>query len=415
MRAALKPLGVVLGLVLAVLCVLSAADRTLENAEGSAPRPLTGFGVAGYRQLANRAMEARSWPLARAAARRVVAWAPVEQASLSLLGMAEQGAGEAYAADAAFRVAGQLGWRDPPTQAYWAAQTAGGPDLQIAVQRVDALLRSGADLKLAAPALAVLEASPGGRAAITDRLRLAPNWLGRYVIDLDGLNDAQAANRTRTILDAAARGIAVPEISAEQLAGFWIGRGRGVQALAVWTRLKGRGALDRTGLWDGDFAKVEDEVNNSPFSWRSSNPGSYQVSVRPASGPPGGVVLVAQSSGTAIERIADQHAALAPGTYRLDWMSGDEASGGGGNLQLAVECAGGTPAPQTPVDAAGQRRSRTFTVPSAGCPVQAIVITDMPPESGPRRGSWIGGIVLRPATRGGGAAATSPAGQVSQG
>ena len=98
-----------------------------------------------------------------ASARAALNRDPVNQRLLGLWGSAELARGEDARAEAIFRVAGGLGWRDRPTQLYWYAVARDGGDFVVAASRLDALLRTGANEFL--PELRELESVSAGRAA----------------------------------------------------------------------------------------------------------------------------------------------------------------------------------------------------------------------------------------------------------
>ncbi len=140
-------------------------------------------------------------------AQRLVSRAPVEPFSTALLGAARYASGDSPAADRAFRVAGQLGWRVPLTQAYWRQAALALGDFRVAAQRLDALLRQNPDVLHNPAALAPFESSPAAQAAWTDRLATRPPWLDWYTGKTDPVPTAALARRVPSLMLLSDRGV----------------------------------------------------------------------------------------------------------------------------------------------------------------------------------------------------------------
>lgn len=190
--------------VLALACIASAADRggtgtrllparlapgaTLETARQAA--------VAGDRAAGTRAGAA-------------VAAHPINADALALLGAAALADGDATTADAAFTAAAQLGWRNPATQLYWFTVGLGLGDARVTAERLDALLRTGHRSRATELALATLEASPRGRAALAAQLAQAPAWRDAFAADTATLSGAALDRRVAVLARARSAGMQV--------------------------------------------------------------------------------------------------------------------------------------------------------------------------------------------------------------
>lgn len=194
-RAALA----VLALGYAALALASGADRAAANSAAKAerfPRILAAqsLGLAGDRALADGRPD-EGLAIAQAA----IARAPIEPTSTALLGAAWLAKGDEDRAQAAFTVAGKLGWRVPLTQLYWMRGALAAGDARVAALRLDALLRQNHALLREDALLAPVEASADGRAALAARLALRPPWLPYYVDD-HGEATPQAMQRRAAVL-----------------------------------------------------------------------------------------------------------------------------------------------------------------------------------------------------------------------
>lgn len=162
-------------------------------------------------------------------AEKLVARAPVEPFSTALLGASRYDMDDAAGADRAFRVAGQLGWRNPLTQSYWLEKALVVGDTKVAAQRLDALLRQRPGLLQLPELLASFESDAAGQNALADRLATRPPWLTWYAGSVDPAPDAAAlARRVPSLMLLADRGIvlgcpviapAVAELAAAGLTG----------------------------------------------------------------------------------------------------------------------------------------------------------------------------------------------------
>ena len=144
---------------------------------------------------------------AQVSAERLVAAAPIEPTSTALLGAARAAAGDDAGAGRAYRVAGQLGWRELGTQIYWLRVALAQDDPPVAVQRLDALLRQAPNLLREPGALEPFESGGAMESALLDRLAARPPWLDRYAGETEPIPAAVLARRTEVLIALADRGV----------------------------------------------------------------------------------------------------------------------------------------------------------------------------------------------------------------
>jgi hypothetical protein len=202
----LRAVAVVGALVYAALAIGNGLDRlAFDRPELAsavpAPFAVNALEVLGEAQLHKAPRAAEPY------AEHLVARAPVEPFSTALLGAARYAAGDGTGADQAFRVAGQLGWRIPATQAYWRQAALAAGDFPVAAQRLDALLRRDPELLRDAAALAPFERDARGEAALAVRLAKRPPWLGWYTGEVDPVPADVLARRLPSLMMLGDRGV----------------------------------------------------------------------------------------------------------------------------------------------------------------------------------------------------------------
>jgi hypothetical protein len=192
-------------LIYAAVAIGNGLDRMAFSqpvASRSVPRPF----AANALEVAGEA-ELRTHPqVAAGMAEQLVAAAPIEPFSTALLGAARAAGGDESGAERAFRVAGQLGWRVPHTQAYWLRRALALGDAQVAAQRLDALLRQQPELLRESDALEPFESGGAMQAALIDRLATRPPWLGWYSGEVDPIPLVVLARRAAVLMALADRG-----------------------------------------------------------------------------------------------------------------------------------------------------------------------------------------------------------------
>ena len=300
-------------LLFAVLAVANGLDRLSPRAPALArfvPPPLQ---AQAWRARAAQAVVRDQPKTALVMARRAVAADPVDPAATGLLGTAYLMNQRPTQAEAAFRVAARFGWREPATQAYWYQAALQSGELALAVDRVDALLRTHPDLPARDLLLAPLESTSQGRAALAVRMAGRPDWLTGYLHPDAELGDAAFARRTQVLLELAEAGT---QLGCDAVAPFVtqaLVRGARRDAERVWTR-HCAGASVTGGVADPGFEEFG-RNGASPFGWQAGQSGDVALRVVDKSG--GGRALAMRNRGTVSRMVLSQAVSLAPGNYRL--------------------------------------------------------------------------------------------------
>ncbi|MGN6500221.1 MAG: hypothetical protein ACTHKM_08735, partial [Tsuneonella sp.] len=212
--------------------------------------------------------------------------------------------------DKAFRVAGQLGWRDVPTQLSWMQVSIATGDWDIAAERADAVLRldpkQADDPRIVGP----FEDNPKGRAALIARMASNPPWVAAYLrpspdTPVDRLEK-------RAVVLSEMTGAAKPSCDlAAPFAARLAAAHQVAQAFAIWRR--NCPAAGAALIRDPSFAAA-DAAPTVPFEWRLVSSGS--VTVTPADDGKG---LAIATRASFPREFARQLLVLRPGAYRLSW------------------------------------------------------------------------------------------------
>jgi hypothetical protein len=265
---------------------------------------------------------------------RYVDAAPLDPSASALLGAGRLVAGDPAGAEAAFRVAGQLGWRVGVTQRYWLARALQLGDWRVGAQRLDALLRQQPTLVKEVGLLLPFEVDPAGRAELLARMALRPDWLGHYAADQEDLPDDAVTRRAGVLIDLARAGVAVGCPAARQLVAVLVARGAVGVAQQLWRAQCGGGP----GLiHDPHFAQASLTEAQSPLEWEIGASSDLELAFSADSGPR---QLTVRGPARAPQLIARQFVVLAPGRYRVSWRS---AAGGG--IEAGLGCRADNPTP----------------------------------------------------------------------
>jgi hypothetical protein len=380
---------------IAVLAWMSAADRM---AADSAQLRRSHFGGASAANAAFGYLAHKDPQAALRQARRAVRTAPVDPSSTSALATTELTMGRTQAAYGAFAIAGSLGWRDIPTQLFWLAQALSVGDIDVARDRLDALLRRDVDNDAVAAAIQELEQTPAGQRAFASLLAKNPPWESRVFIKTGDLADDAFAGRMAAIDIAASHGVKLNCAAIGFAANHLLREGRIDDAKELWRR-----ACDRSGdvyLSDGSFEMDLAKASSSPFDWRLQNRGGLDTSVLPAPPPLQGRALRIESSMTVRTVAARQLAALRPGPYRITWQTTRDSDGkSDDSIDMLVRCNG-----TSLLDLVNTRLlqarpnavTKTFSIPATDCAIQGIEIQKAASLGGESETGWIDNIQISP-------------------
>ncbi|PLK27106.1 hypothetical protein [Novosphingobium sp. TH158] len=262
--------------------------------------------------------------------------APVDPVSPALLGAARLAVGDRTGAEKAFRVAGQMGWRVPLTQAYWMDQAIAVKDWRVAAERFDALLRQQPWLAENAQLLAAIEGPAEGRRAIVDRVAKArPPWLEAYARSA-AEQPADVVERRAIVLDAIARrGMPLGcDAIAPPVSGL-VHAGKLDAARTLW---RDHCSEAGTGLIaDADFGHLRTIGGRTNFEWELVGSSDVGLAVLPGS-KAGQRVLELTSSAPASRTVLRQLVVMAPGAYRLSWQAATAQGRPSAQIQASLDC-----------------------------------------------------------------------------
>ncbi|KPF78583.1 hypothetical protein IP83_18075 [Novosphingobium sp. AAP93] len=247
-------------------------------------------------------------------ARRAILSDPISAQAVSILGRAELFSQHQLEARKAFQVSGQLGWRDAMTQIYWLDQALQDENYRVAAERLDALLRQTPDDENRDRFLAAVAATPEGRAALAERLKLAPPWALPMAYDLRDLPTDALLQRV-DLMRRTGKGVwecAASEVLAQKL----ITQNLLDDAQSVWALNCGSaGSL----VYDGGFEKFDMLKPATGFAWQISDRGDVEIAV--LKNATGGQSLSLSNRSTRTLPILNQLVVLKPGRYRLVWRT----------------------------------------------------------------------------------------------
>lgn len=382
--------------LLGVAALVSAADRLAAvGVELSPVLPLDG--PFRLENAARKALAAGDIELAKALAKRAILAGPVEASTSSLLGIVALQSGDVTLTQSAFRVGGQLGWRDTPVQAWIATQAQAVGDPRVMAERIDAALRIGTPYDSMSPALNALEGMPGGADALAVRLGHSPSWREQYLGSLNLLADADIERRARIEKLARLKGLPL-DCNSIGISTFKLSQMRRARiALALWQMLE-CGPREPRNLTAAAGGFDESDVSNNaatPFRWvvTTDADGEAMLDVSPVSS---GQALFVRGTGAKLVRVARRMIILSPGRYMLRWKAVDSAHRPSDAVEASLVCSVSY-APLGPLN--GERRQKgtrftaAFDVPAKDCDAQ-LVLVNIQRVDAAKDGAWIDDIEI---------------------
>lgn len=365
-------------------------------------------GANGLALRAGQALDRGDGATARQLATRSLRREPLNQTALRVLGLAELQRGRPDAALALLREGGTLGWRDVPTQLLWAGISAQAGDDRVQAERLDAVMRTskGTDADAIAR-LAKLEATPGGRAALIERMRLPTAWAAVYLTRVEGLSPAALDARVATVAAARRAGVALDRRVLDRLAWALYERERPDLAHAVSQGAGSPGAggnapvadgsFDRAGFDRAGFERADATATSSPFDWTFTAAAGLDILVDRAPAPLSGRALHIVSNSSVALPFAQTIVRLTPGAYRLSMRT----SGTKGTTPLLVGLACQFPAEPLPlvVDPAqgGTIAARFTAPPRANCGYAQLTLAVSGDEGRRAADFWLDDVQVSPA------------------
>lgn len=382
LRQATAAIGLV---VFAIAVLLSGTDRHSREFPNSPSLVGWPYDTGAARARAITAFVQSGPKSAIGMAGRAILSDPISAQPISLLGRSQLYAKQAQEAQRTFEVAGQLGWRDPMTQIYWLDQAVQTNDLKVAAERLDALLRQNPRDENRDRFLAIVSATPEGRAALAQRLKARPTWTEVYASDVSDLPPDQLSQRVDTMARAG-KGVwdcPTAAIFTQKL----IDATMFPEAQSVWRE---NCATSSSLVFDGGFDQLDTTRAKPGFDWQLSGRGD--VDVRATSDGSGNRRLDIEVIAAQTLPVLTQLIVLSPGTYELSWRVPDTAPTAANGLSMSLSCKWGFAEAEHGVQdpRSKDRYVQTFTVDNA-CPARRLVIW-----LAPRAPIHLDDIVLRP-------------------
>ena len=261
--------------------------------------------------------------------------APLDPGSTALLGIARFRTGDGPGAERAFRIAGQLGWREQFTQTYWMGRALEIGDWRIAAMRLDALLRQSPALLAERRLLDPVESSAAGRAALAERILAGPGWLRPYTTALTDLPRPVLLLRAEVLGAVAARKGLLGCEAVAPLVERLVGEAAELEAATLW-RQHCPGAAT-TPIYDGQFIAASIQQDNNQFAWTFIGQSDANLLLEPTETGPVRR-LVVETSASKLRQIARQMVLIAPGAYRLSWTAEDQNGAPSDLVAAALTC-----------------------------------------------------------------------------
>ncbi|WP_295531479.1 hypothetical protein [Novosphingobium sp. Chol11] len=242
-------------------------------------------------------------------------------------------AGDEAAAETAFRVSGELGWRDPNTQIYWMGKALEVGDTKVAAERLDALLRQFPNFEARDQLIAGLARNPDASTELAKRLKLAPSWTDLFASPPKDLPAAQVVWRAE-VMRLVGRGV-FECAKSTRLVNNLISLDLLRDATALWRA----NCLGPTSLiYDGGFEHIDTTEATGGFDWQLSNRGDVDVQVEEAA--PGNRRLHVTVNAANTVSILSQLVVRLPGHYRLSWNTPDTDAEAARALSISFDCKG---------------------------------------------------------------------------
>ncbi|MDE2561274.1 MAG: hypothetical protein KGL48_03410 [Sphingomonadales bacterium] len=329
-----KLVRVVLGvtaIAYAALALATGADRLTQLVPATPALAGWTYDAGAARARGTFALIAGDPAKAAAFARDAIRADPLETLSISLLGQSLVMSKDYVAADKAYRVAGQLGWRDAVVQVYWMDQALQAGAYDVAAERLDALLRQTPLIERRNFLIGAVTATPEGRAALVNRLRNRPNWGPMFAGDVADLPTDQLLQRYEVVK---ALGPGVLDCrSTSMLANRLITLDEVAKAAEIWRISCGN---SNSLVYDGGFEDLDTTRSGAAFDWRLSQRGDVYLTL--GGEPHGNHWLQMEVSSSFIQPVLNQRVPVGAGSYRLSWDNLSDDAKSAQALLVSLSC-----------------------------------------------------------------------------
>ena len=287
---------------------------------------------------------------------------PVPATHLSTLALAAAELDDNAMASAALSAAGSRGWRDPFVQISILGSAVASQRVDLAVQRLEALIRARRPDDVIATAIAILAQDEVGRVELAKIIK-GDEEVGERLTGIARTDLALAANLTAVIATAGEGGNALPCEFSARIADSLLQARQGSLARAAWGGCIGQSRNSDRFVLDGNEP-------TDPLAWRYNNEAGLSV----APGNEAGTLAVSNRT-FARKQVAAKYLMQAPGSFTVSVVDAAEsaiASPVKAQLEVRAFCVSDATTREVTVTelADGQ-----FVVPvPEDCPVQQIRI-----------------------------------------
>lgn len=327
-------------------------------------------------------------PEAQALAVRALRTASLNSVALRVVVRTAQQRKDAALAETGLVLAARSGWRDGFAQLWLLERAMAERNYTTAAQAADALLRIRFANARARAAITTLIGTPGGRAAIAERIAARPPWASLVLRDLRGATPEQAEVAAALLITLNERGIRPDESDLRPLLDNALAKGQGAMMQRLWRTLNPNTVADAdSGLNDGDFTQLAaDSTKWQPFGWRIAETPDIRIETPSRTEYQMNPVLRIEGQGRRPSAAVTQLLTLRPGLYDLSFRYKLETG-----LRQAfvwqVQCMGQTSrllygiAVPTLAGQGWEENRLQFRVPE-NCPGQRIVLLVRPSPTG---------------------------------
>ena len=261
-------------------------------------------------------------PPAQALAVRALRTAPLNSVALRVIVRTAQQRKDTALAEAGLVLAARSGWRDGFAQLWLLDRALAEQDHVTAAQAADALLRIRFADARARAAVATLAGTPGGRAALAERIAASPPWTSLILRDLRGTTPQRAEASAALLVALDERGIRPDEKDIRPLIDDALAHGQGDVMQRLWRRLDPTMIADADGgLNDGGFTQLaSDSTKWQPFGWSVTATPDIRVETPSRSEYQMNPVLRIEAEGSRPGAAATQLLTLRPGLYDLSFQ-----------------------------------------------------------------------------------------------
>jgi O-antigen ligase len=369
-------LGLLIGGETFRMYAAEAAVRSGHGAEALQLDPANGaaLALAAEEQLVQHHNVA-----ARSLAIDAIRHAPLSPRAMRVLAMAQDL--DHRSGVQAWRLASEMGWRDPATQ-FWAMQQALlNREFGTAAIRADALLRTSVDANgERVGAIRALAGSAPFRAELIKRLQLEPVWAAAFFAVRTKAPEEQIAGAAATLADLANAGAPVTPRQARATIQALIDRKQFSAAIDL-DRHVARRAAENIGSIDFDDATDHYVFDVTPFDWNIAVAPGAVVSVEQSENRR---VLILGTDGRKAYQPVRRYLALAPGEYSLGYAmrgSRDAPAVFGISVACAASSSKLASSSAQPLEGADfEHREMRFQVP-ASCPLVLVSFNAAPGDS----------------------------------